>query len=177
MNDSEAFKRDYRNTIGLFPTGVTVLLKEQDGLVYGMTANAVTSLSLTPPLLIVCPAKEAPFSNFMRKGAEFTVNILCADQQAQSDFFAANQAPLEVCAKSSAPPFELLKWSEAGKTPRLADCIASIGCTVHEVLEGGDHWIVIGRVVALHRSDSNLWPLLFFDGVYHHASNLRRDFP
>ena len=76
MSDKEEFQRNYRDVIGLFATGVTVLLTEKDGEVRGMTANAVTSLSLDPTLLIVCPSKASRFAQMLEVGASFSVNIL-----------------------------------------------------------------------------------------------------
>ena len=78
----------YRQTIGLFATGVTVLLAKRDDEVRGMTANAVASLSLEPTLVIVCPSKQAHMAEFLNLGNDFTINILSEEQEPLSNFFA-----------------------------------------------------------------------------------------
>lgn len=166
MSQSEAFKRAYRDTIGLFATGVTVLLAQKDGLVLGMTANALASLSLEPVRLVVCPAKSAPFSGVLERGSVFTVNILGEHQQAHSELFANDQAPLDAGSRHADPEFELLEWAEAGGAPRLSDCVAALACRVEGLVDGGDHWIVVGDVTTLYRSHSDRAPLLYFAGSY-----------
>lgn len=166
LDQSEIFKRAYRDTIGLFTTGVTVLFAEQDGLVRGMTANALASLSLEPVRLIVCPAKSAPFSRVLERGSTFTINILGEHQQAHSELFAHNQAPLDAGSRHADPEFELLEWTEAGGAPRLSDCVAALACRVERLVDGGDHWIVIGDVTTVYRSQSARAPLLYFAGSY-----------
>ena len=166
MSDSELQYR-YRRTIGRFTTGVTVLLAEKDGVVRGMTANAVTSLSLDPMLLLVCPSKKARFTQLFEAGTPFTVNILGDHQEEVSNLFA--RTPEEDLPEG---PFSLEEWEPSGAAPRLADCIASLACRVHRMHDGGDHWIVVGEVIALDRVEGEVWPLLYFDGKYHHTSHL-----
>ena len=168
MSDKEDFRSIYRNVIGRFATGVTVLLAEKDGEVRGMTANAVTSLSLDPTLLIVCPSKTSRFAKVLETGANFSVNILGDHQDKDSNFFAGTK---EGClSKDYACGIEV--WSGSNTTPRLRDCIGAIVCRVHQMHDGGDHWIVVGEVVDLYRSEAEPWPLLFFEGGYHHPSRM-----
>ena len=158
MSD-EDFQRDYRNTIGLFATGVTVVLAAKEGDVRGMTANAVTSLSLDPTLLLFCPAKDARISSYCEIGSSFTVNILGAHQERISNHFAGDDTEPE-------PVF--VEWDEAGDAPRIAGSLACIGCKTRAIHDGGDHWIVVGEVVALHQDSDPAEPLLF------HAGSSRR---
>lgn len=154
--------RVYRNTIGLFATGVTVITTEVDAEVHGMTANAVTSVSLDPMLLLVSIGKKARMAAFLRHASAFTVNILRADQEALSTFFA------HAWKEPEPPPFEFLPWEghpELGRV-RLNDVLGSVGCKVREILEGGDHWIVMGEVVALSQGAEPRNPLLFYSGRY-----------
>jgi flavin reductase (DIM6/NTAB) family NADH-FMN oxidoreductase RutF len=182
MQSADSFQRQYRDTIGSFATGVTVLLIEREGIVVGMTANGITSLSLEPTQLLVCPGKQTRFAGFLGSDIDFTVNILGDHQEPHSNFFASGpEATFAVGSIHDDPPFELLPWPEAGRAPRLSGCIASVGCKVHAVHEGGDHWIVVGDVTGLHRSESVRWPLLYFEGQYHFPSkmagaHLRPDF-
>jgi flavin reductase (DIM6/NTAB) family NADH-FMN oxidoreductase RutF len=169
------FQLEYRKTIGRFATGVTVILAERDGDVRGMTANAVTSLSLDPTLLLFCPSKKARFSELIREGGDFTVNILGDHQKSLSNYFARTPDASFKIGRSGGeaePEFELLSWPEGGDAPRLGDCIGAIGCRVQSIYDGGDHWIVVGEVKALHRDEKACWPLLFYEGSYHHPSRM-----
>lgn len=162
MSD-EDFQRSYRNTIGLFATGVTVVLAAKDGDVRGMTANAVASLSLDPTLLLFCPAKDARISSCCTVGSSFTVNILGTHQEGISNHFAGTD---------SEPEHAFVEWDEAGDAPRIAGSLACVGCKTQAIYDGGDHWIVVGEVVALHQDSDPGEPLLFHAGNYHRlASN------
>ena len=157
MMADEDFQKSYRNTIGLFATGVTVIVVAKDGEVRGMTANALTSVSLDPTLLLFCPAKDARIASYCEVGRSFTVNILGAHQEGIANHFAGADTD---------PEHEFIEWKEAGEAPRIAGSIACIGCKTHEIHDGGDHWIVVGEVVALHREDEGKEPLLFHAGSY-----------
>jgi 3-hydroxy-9,10-secoandrosta-1,3,5(10)-triene-9,17-dione monooxygenase reductase component len=149
--------RAFRHTVGNFATGVTVVAAEVDGSVRGMTANAFSSLSLDPPLVLFCCGKSAHMSQAIRAASRFSVNVLSETQQDISTYFAGGWKD------TTPPPFQFLAWHGAH---RLDGCIASLGCSVETIIEGGDHWIVVGRVHALHRSDDGRAPLLFFRGRY-----------
>jgi len=154
--------RAYRNTIGLFATGVTVVSTQMGETVHGMTANAVTSLSLEPMLLLVAVGKKARLATLLPQATGFTVNILRADQEALSTFFAGGWH------QPTPPPFRFVPWDigpELG-TVRLEGALAAIGCTLHSLVDGGDHWIVQGKVVALHQGMEPRLPLLFYGGRF-----------
>ncbi len=154
---SADFQKSYRDTIGLFATGVTVILAAKDGKVRGMTANAVTSVSLEPTQLLFCPAKEARISGLCEVGSPFTVNILSTGQEGVANHFAG---------ADTEPEHEFVDWPEAGDVPRIAGSLASVACDVRELHDGGDHWIVVGEVKAMHRDDDAGEPLLFYAGGY-----------
>jgi len=152
--------RAFRHTMGLFATGVTLIAAQDGDETHCMTATAVASLSLEPMLALACIAKRARMAGFLEKAAGFSINLLRDDQQALSSYFAgAWQA-------ATPPPFRLVPWQGG---PRIEGCLAAIGCEVHAFVEGGDHWIVIGRVLALHRGIEPRRPLLFYAGRYRHA--------
>jgi 3-hydroxy-9,10-secoandrosta-1,3,5(10)-triene-9,17-dione monooxygenase reductase component len=155
--------RAFRQTVGQFVTGVTVIAMEIEGSIRAMTANSFTSLSLNPPLVLFCLGTGTKAGQLIRTVGEFSVNILSQDQQALSSYFAG-------AWKSDEPPPFSFSREEGGL--RLEGSVASIGCTVHAVHEGGDHWIVIGRVVSIHMADPPRAPLVFFGGRY---SVLARD--
>lgn len=149
--------RTFRQTIGLLATGVTVVATEVGDTIHGMTANAVTSLSLDPLLMLVCVNKSARMAGFLEKADGFSINVLRDEQRALSTYFAGGWK------QKTPPPFRFVPW-EGG--PRLEGCASAIGCGVEGLFEGGDHWIVVGRVLALHRGVEPIQPLLFFRGRY-----------
>jgi flavin reductase (DIM6/NTAB) family NADH-FMN oxidoreductase RutF len=149
--------RHFRDTIGLFSTGVAVVVAEAEGEVHAMTVNAVSSLSLDPMLLLFCASKRARIVRNTETLAQFTINILRSDQQPLSSYFAGGWRD------SPAPPFRFVP-SDAG--PRLEGCLAAIGCNTERIADGGDHWLVIGRVITLHRGIEPHRPLIFFKGQY-----------
>jgi flavin reductase (DIM6/NTAB) family NADH-FMN oxidoreductase RutF len=149
--------RAFRQTLGLFVTGVTVIAMEVDGSIRALTANSFTSLSLNPPLVLFCLGKGTKAGQVIEHLREFSVNILSQEQRALSTYFAGSW-------KGSEPPPFTFSRSEGG--PRLDGSVATLGCTVNAVHEGGDHWIVVGQVVTLHRSDLPRAPLVFFGGRY-----------
>ncbi len=146
--------------MGLFATGVAVVLTGRDGDVRGMTANGVTSLSLDPTLIIVCPSKKSRMASRLKVGCPFTLNILREDQERIANYFAGGGNP-------GAAEFEFITWPEAARVPRLAGCIGALACRVNEIHEGGDHWIVVAEVTGLHRGPEPHRPLLFYGGGYH----------
>jgi 3-hydroxy-9,10-secoandrosta-1,3,5(10)-triene-9,17-dione monooxygenase reductase component len=149
--------RTLRQTLGRFVTGVTVIALESDGEVRAMTANSFTSLSLDPPLVLFCLGKDTKAGRHIHSVSGFAVSILGHHQQDLSSYFAGSWKDEE------APPFTFTMW-EGG--PRLDGCIAALGCRVHAIHEGGDHWIVVGQVIATYRGDGSGLPLVFFGGKY-----------
>ena len=149
----------YRKIIGSFATGITVITTNVDGKLHGFTANAVTSVSLDPLLLLVCVDKNARALEELRKAMAFGVSILGESQENLSNVFAARGEPSEGTLRD-------ISFSE-GKTgaPLLDGTIAQLECEMGEHLEGGDHIIVLGKVVeAANLSDEP--PLLYFQGKY-----------
>lgn len=147
----------YRKAIGLLATGVTVIAAESDEGVRGMTANAVTSVSLDPILLLVCVAKKARMAGVLRSAGHFTVNILAEYQESASMHFAGQALP------EGAPVPEFVAW-ERGH--RLAGAVAALVCEPYAWFEAGDHWIVTGKVIAIHRADPPGPPLVYHQGRY-----------
>jgi flavin reductase (DIM6/NTAB) family NADH-FMN oxidoreductase RutF len=147
----------FRQTVGQFATGVNVIATDVDGEIHGMTANAFTSLSLNPMLVLFCAGKHAKMAEFMQKAKGFSINMLREDQQALSTYFAGGWK------EPKAPPFRFVPWTGG---PRLEGCAAALGCRLHQSIEVGDHWIFIGEVLALHTGVEPRYPLLFHAGLY-----------
>lgn len=149
---------EYRQLIGLFATGVTLVATEFEGELQVMTANAVTSVSLDPLLMLVCVGKKLEMSETLGKTNGFSFNILQEDQEDLSNYFA------DLWEEGEPPPqYNFVPWEGV---PRLEGCIASIRCIPYEVYDGGDHRIVVGRVVGLHKGAEPYHPLLYYSGRY-----------
>lgn len=146
---------EYRKTIGLFATGVTVLSVKVGDETHGMTANAVSSVSLDPVLLLACIDRRARMAELVVAAGRFAVNILGADQEAIARHFAG-QAQL-----AWAPVF-----AEHGGVPVLVGSLGHLICRLEHVIDGGDHLIVLGRVEGLNRSDDSAQPLVYYRGRY-----------
>ena len=149
--------RTLRQAVGQFVTGVTVIALDVDGTTRAITVNSFTSLSLEPPLVLFCAGKDTRAGRAIHRATGFSINILAEGQQDLSAYFAG------VRGDAPPPPFTFVSW-EGG--PRLEGAAASLGCSTHAIHEGGDHWIVIGEVTAVHRADAAIRPLVFFRGRY-----------
>jgi flavin reductase (DIM6/NTAB) family NADH-FMN oxidoreductase RutF len=148
--------RLFRQAVGQFATGVTVITTKIDDTIRAMTVNSFTALSLDPPLVLFCVDKKTKTGQLIHTAGGFTVNILRQEQQDLSTYFAGGWThPLP-------PSFAFLDWDGG---PRLEGCAAAIGCATHTIYEGGDHWIVVGKVLALHRL-AQASPLIFHGGRY-----------
>jgi flavin reductase (DIM6/NTAB) family NADH-FMN oxidoreductase RutF len=144
-----------RKIMGHFATGVTVVTTDGEAGSHGLTANAVASLSLDPPLVLVAVDKRAASLDFLKKNGCFAVNILRLEQQDVSARFATT-GPKDFS--------DLNTTTAATGSPILADCLAFLDCRVHEILPGGDHEIFVGEIVAgAHQGGE---PLLYFAGGY-----------
>ncbi|MCH7488872.1 MAG: flavin reductase family protein [Chloroflexi bacterium] len=150
---------DYRRIIGQFATGVAVVTTANDGLLHGMTANAITSVSLDPPLLLVCIDKAAHSHDQFTQSGRFTVNILAEDQQEVSKIFAATSEPEQ--GRLQGVAFHL----GANGVPLIEGCLAYIECAVADQFEGGDHTIFTGSVEDATVAGEAA-PLLFYQGKY-----------
>lgn len=146
----------FRQTLGLFATGVSIVAAELDGGVHAMTANAVSSVSLNPKLILFCPSSRSRFSQLLPTLDSFSINFLRDEQQSLSTYFAGGW-------KDSPPPY---RFVHDGAAPRLQGALASLHCRKFSLQEAGDHWVVIGRVVKIHRGSEPHRPLLFFKGQY-----------
>ena len=149
--------RTLRDALGCFATGVTVVTcLGADGEPAGLTVNSFTSVSLTPPLLLVCLAKRAASAAALIEASHFAVNVLQTGQQPASIRFSTRDED-----RFGATPWEC---GEAG-APILADSLGVFECERHAVHDGGDHHILIGQVVKAS-FDAGLDPLLYFRGKY-----------
>lgn len=150
---------DLRTAIGHFATGVAVIAsRTADGDPVGTTANAVASLSLDPPLVLVCFDRDSQTLAAVRAHGAFAINVLAAHHREVSAAFARPGAG-EV--------WEALEHRHgASGSPHLHDALATLDCAVHEILPGGDHEIVLGRVLEAAPGAQAHEPLLYYRGAY-----------
>lgn len=150
-------QRIYRDTIGRFATGVTIVTATGPDGPAGMTTNAVTSLSLDPLLLLVCFNTGARTLDVVRTSRRFAVNILRAGDLELAAVFASKRVARE--------KFESVTHSEAHGVPVLDTALAWIACDLRELVPGGDHEIGIGEVIGMGTGDDSD-PLVWFAGRY-----------
>jgi flavin reductase (DIM6/NTAB) family NADH-FMN oxidoreductase RutF len=149
----------FRDAIGHFATGVTVVTSVgADGEPVGTTASAVTSLSLDPPLVLVCFDRGSYTLEAVRAHGAFAVNVLAAPQRHLSANFAR---------RGLAAAWDGVRHRRGPTgSPRLEGVLAALECTVEHRLPGGDHEIVVGRVREVEISGQDAAPLLYWRGSY-----------
>ena len=148
--------RELRNAMGLFATGVTIITtKDASGKPFGLTANAFSSLSLDPPMLLICVDKGVDCYACFDESKVFAVNFLSLAQEELSTRFATK----------GIEKFEGLSYSVGELGVALLDgALAHFECTVAHAHEGGDHTIYVGEVQRLVTMEGD--PLLFYQGKY-----------
>jgi flavin reductase (DIM6/NTAB) family NADH-FMN oxidoreductase RutF len=147
----------FREVFGRFATGVAVITSAGDSGAGGMTANALCSLSLDPLLALVCFENQARTLPIVRAAGRFAVNILASDQERVAAVFASKLPESE--------KLETVGHRLEHGVPIIDGTIAWAICELRELLAGGDHTIVIGRVLWLGLADGA--PLLWYAGRYH----------
>jgi flavin reductase (DIM6/NTAB) family NADH-FMN oxidoreductase RutF len=157
--ESMSDTRPFRDVMGRFATGVTVVTLNVDGELRGMTANAFCSLSLDPMLVLVCVARDASAHELFERAEAFAVNILEVSQREVADVFARHGG--------QETPMGGFPYTEGVLgCPILEGTLAHTENRIVERYSGGDHTIVVGEAVGmeLHRPDGE--PLLFFSSSY-----------
>jgi 3-hydroxy-9,10-secoandrosta-1,3,5(10)-triene-9,17-dione monooxygenase reductase component len=161
--DAAAEARRFRDVLGMFATGVTVVTSMSGDEPVGMTCQSFSSVSLDPPLVMFCPAKTSRAWPLMRQAGFFCVNFLSDGQQDISNGMASK----------GAEKFHGVGWKPASTGAPLIDGVLGyVDCTIDRVHEAGDHYIVVGRVQELDMGDGRAetrgagTPLLFHRGAY-----------
>ena len=163
---SEAAEIDgatFRKVLGNYPTGVTIVTAHDDHGPCGMIIGSFGSVSLDPPLVEFMPTTESATGARIIETGAYCVNVLTATQ-------------LDLCNSffdKSKDPFDAIDWRPgASGSPIVAGCSAYIDCHIAQVYEGGDHHIVLGRVIDMDAAETDAGPLLFFQGGYGHFEPL-----
>lgn len=148
--------RAFRDALGCFATGVAIITaRRADGEPEGITVNSFASVSLDPPLVLFSLDRKARCADCMLSADHYAVHVLSADQAELSRAFATK----------GGVPWEQFDW-HAGMTgcPILPGALATLECAVHARHDGGDHVILVGKVLSLRHGEGD--PLLYFRGRY-----------
>ena len=150
-----------REAMAHFPTGVAIVTTGSGEEAEGMTANAVISVSLDPPLFLVSVHKEARLNRRVQEEGYYAVNLLAADQEGLSRLFASPERSSGLQAIHSLNG----GYGETG-APLAAGSLAAVECELEAVYPGGDHNLFLGRVIAVQAGDARKAPLVFHEGSY-----------
>lgn len=155
--EAQAQARVFRDVLGRYASGVTVVSTVSGGQPVGLTCQSFSSVSLDPPLVAFLPTKRSRSFAAIQRAGKFCVNFLAAGQESVSNQMAA----------SGEDKFAGLDWSPAPATgsPLLAGVVGYVDCSVHAVHEAGDHYIVVGKVLHMSVGDAEK-PLLYYRGAY-----------
>lgn len=153
---NQAKQADLRQILGKFLTGVTVVTTlDQHKVPVGFTANSFTSVSLDPPLILVCVSQTAGLASVFRRANSFAINILSTGQEATSNRFA----------RRDEDRFANIDWqAKTTGSPVINDCAAWLDCEMYEKILAGDHIILIGRIVDAEKTAHH--PLGYYQGRY-----------
>ena len=149
--------RELRNALGQFATGITVVTAiNNEGQPVGMTANSFSSVSLEPPLVLWCIGHEATLYSVFQQADRFAINVLGQQAEGLSNTFAS---PFNA-------NFDEANWQASNSgLPVLNEAIAVLQCKLEHRYPGGDHDILVGRVVDFSYDDQQA-PLIFHQGAY-----------
>ena len=152
----------FRTAMGRFGTGVTVVTCVQDAFDHGMTANSFTSVSLEPPLVLVCVEVDSRFHEAVLDAGTWNVNVLDDHQRGRASWFATKGRPL-VGQFDSTPTHR----SRLTGALLLDDALVTLECRTTDVHRAGDHDIVVGEVLALDVCRPEGRPLLYWSSTFH----------
>jgi flavin reductase (DIM6/NTAB) family NADH-FMN oxidoreductase RutF len=159
---------EFRKAMGSFATGVTVITVDSEGEVHGMTANAFTSVSLDPLLVLVCVDHRARTHTHLHARKRFGVNVLAENQRAISEYYALPSPTHQNAEQEAGACFDRTQHG----TPVLHGALAYLECRLHSAQDAGDHTIFIAEVedVVVREGD----PLLYFRGAYRQIGTVER---
>lgn len=157
MAQSAITEAQFRHACGQFATGVAVATaSDESGAPHGLTINSFTSVSMSPPLVLICIDYRAQVLQVFLRSQHYGVNMLRENQQEISNRFAYR----------AEDRFSGVGWKR-GQTgvPLIEGSLASLECATRQIIEGGDHTILLAEVVAVHTHNGD--PLLYFNSRYH----------
>lgn len=150
-----------RHAMGHFSSSVTVVTARSGGRAHAMTATALSSVSLEPPMVLVCVSRSSRFHSAVLEAGAWAVSILTADQEPLARHFSRRGRPLDTqfdgIAHFAAP---------VSGAPVLTDCLVWLDCRTHATYDGGDHTILLGELAAASRQAAAAAPLTYYRGSY-----------
>jgi flavin reductase (DIM6/NTAB) family NADH-FMN oxidoreductase RutF len=156
MTGAGASPEEFRAALGAYPTGVTVVTAIGSNGPSGATANAVSSLSLDPPMMLACLDRGSRTLTSVRAQGRFGVNALAAGQEELARRFSG-KAP-------EPDKWDGVDWTEQQGLPRLAGTLMWVACELRDLIDGGDHLILTGNVIEASSQEGR--PLIFHHGAY-----------
>ena len=155
---------DFKGVLARWASGVSVVTTNHEGLLYGLTVSSFSSLSLDPPLVLVCLHNANRMPDMIRDSGGFAVSILGEDQQAASNYFA--RSGREPTKEFTEIDGAWTPWAQ----PVVKGATAHLVCQLHALIPQGDHTITIGRVVGARTRPGE--PLLYFNRAYRGVRDL-----
>jgi flavin reductase len=154
--------REFRDSVGMFTTGITVVTARSERFGHGMTANAFASVSLDPLLVLVCVVRDALMHKVLDEVGSFAVSVLAGDQEDLARYFSDAGRPTGMAQ------FLPVGWRPGPVTaaPLLDGALAWLECDVEAAYDGGDHSVFLGGVRWVERAAADGDPLLYFGGRY-----------
>jgi flavin reductase (DIM6/NTAB) family NADH-FMN oxidoreductase RutF len=158
-----------RRAFGTFATGVTVVTVGGD-TPHAMTANSFTTVSLDPPLVLICVERQAVMHSVLTETGRFAVSILASHQEQVARYFADRRRPL------GKEQFDAVDWQPGQFTgaPLITNALAHFECELRRTYDGGDHTIFLGELVSLHRCADDQ-ALLFLHGKFRQLEPARSE--
>ena len=151
-------RNEFRQTVGLLPTGVTVVSAFQPSGPAGATASAVCSLSLEPMMMLVCLDQESRSLQAVREAGRFGISVLGEAQRSAAEIFATKTPQAE--------KWESVTWRDHLGVPIIEGSLARVVCELVETIPGGDHAIVTGEVLEVEADDEPGEPLIYHGGLF-----------
>jgi flavin reductase (DIM6/NTAB) family NADH-FMN oxidoreductase RutF len=151
---------DFRQALSSWASGVSVVTTSNEGMLYGLTVSSFSSLSLDPPLVLVCLSNTNRMATMVQESGAFAVSILARGQEEASRYFART-------GRMPTPDFVEIEgeWTASGQ-PVIQGALAWLVCRLHHTIAQGDHVVAIGQVLeAFSRPDGE--PLMYFRRAYH----------
>lgn len=161
MSDTKIDPKKLRNVAGAFATGITIVcVEDNDNGIHGMTANSFLSVSLDPPLVLFSVNDNAKILEYLSIGKRVGISILCDDQKLVSNQFAGfNEEDIEI------------EFSKSEDCHLIKDAMAWYSTSVHEIIQAGDHYLILCNVLDLDR-DENKSPILYYSGYKSIGNNI-----
>ena len=154
-----ALSDDFKNAMSAWASGVTVVMSRSEGLAYGITASSFTSVSLEPPLILVCINDTSPLCEMITRSGRFSVSVLERDQEGHSNHFASR-------GREPKTTIDAVPMGESDDgVPVVEGALGTLLCGLHEAHTMGDHLVVVGRVTEAHARDDGS-PLLYWSRAY-----------